>query len=250
MVQGRAGTQTKSRNEGSTSTGNAKEVQTGHTGFEPRPGQQRWSEGGKKRGTREATLRGSRCERRAVHPVLAERRTLMAPLFILVIAFLVLRVIGLLGVSRLSSWREAGLLAVAIMFLFTGVTHFTDMKHDYAAMLPGFAPMKVSIIYLTGALQILGAVGLLIPRTRRLAGICLALLLVAMFPGNVYAALNDIEFRGDAPTPLWLRTPIQLFFIGMVLWTSIGKRSSEVGQSPAERPVAEHEQATRQGASS
>ena len=50
MVQGRAGTQTKSRNEGSTSTGNAKEVQTGHTGFEPRPGQQRWSEGGKKRG--------------------------------------------------------------------------------------------------------------------------------------------------------------------------------------------------------
>ena len=174
----------------------------------------------------------------------------MAPLFILVVTLLVLRVIGLLGVSRLSSWREAGLLAVAIMFLFTGVTHFTDMKHDYAAMLPGFAPMKVSIIHLTGALQILGAVGLLIPRTRRIAGICLALLLVAMFPGNVYAALNDIEFRGDAPTPLWLRTPIQLFFIGVVLWTSIGKRSSEVGQQLTERPVAEHEQATRQGASS
>ena len=63
-------------------------------------------------------------------------------------------------------------------------------------------------------------------------------------------ALNDIEFRGDAPTPLWLRTPIQLFFIGVVMWTSIGKRSSEVGQQLTERPVAEHEQATRQGASS
>ena len=90
--------------------------------------------------------------------------------------------------------------------------------------------MKPRIIYLTGALQILGAIGLLVPRTRRLAGICLALLLVAMFPGNVYAAINEIQFRGDAPTPLWLRTPIQLFFIGMVLWTSIGTRSSEVGQ--------------------
>ena len=61
----------------------------------------------------------------------------MAPLFILAISFLVLRGIGLLGVSRLSSWREVGLLAVAIMFLFTGFTHFTGMKYDYAAMLPG-----------------------------------------------------------------------------------------------------------------
>jgi len=174
----------------------------------------------------------------------------MAPLFVLVITLLVLRGIGLLGVRRLSSWREAGLLAVAIMFLFTGVTHFTDMKYDYVAMLPGFAPMKVSIIYLTGALQILGAIGLLIPRTRRLAGICLALLLVAMFPGNVYAAINEIPFRGEPPTPLWLRAPIQLFFIGMTLWTSVGKRPSEVGQPPTERSAAEHEQPTRQGASS
>ena len=130
----------------------------------------------------------------------------MAPLFILVISFLVLRAIGLLGVRRLSSWQEAGLFAVAIMFLFTGSTHFTTMKHDYAAMLPGFVPMKVSIIHLTGVLQITGAIGLLVPRTRRLAGLGLALLLVGMFPGNVYAALNDVPFRGEPPTPLWLRT--------------------------------------------
>jgi uncharacterized membrane protein len=110
--------------------------------------------------------------------------------------------------------------------------------------------MKVSIIHLTGALQIAGAVGLLIPRTRRLAGICLALLLVAMFPGNVYAALNEVPFRGEPPTPLWLRTPIQLFFIGMVLWTSIKERPKEVGRPRLEERVAEHEQPSRQGASS
>ena len=174
----------------------------------------------------------------------------MAPLFILVISFLVLRAVGLLGVRRLSSWREAGLLAVAIMFLFTGSTHFSGMKHDYAAMLPGFVPMNVWVIHLTGALQIAGAVGLLIPRTRRLAGICLTLLLVAMFPGNVYAALNEVPFRGEPPTPLWLRTPIQLFFIGMVLWTSIKERPKEVGRPRLEERVAEYEQPSRQGASS
>jgi uncharacterized membrane protein len=160
----------------------------------------------------------------------------MAPLFILVISLLLLRGLGLLGVKWLSSWRRAGLYAVAIMFLFTGATHFSGMKHDYAAMLPSPLSGNVGMIYLTGALQIAGAVGLLVPRTRRLAGICLVLLLVAMFPGNVYAALNDIEFRGDAPTPLWLRTPIQLFFIGMVWSTSVRKPLEQV-EAPPEEPT-------------
>jgi uncharacterized membrane protein len=147
----------------------------------------------------------------------------MAALFVLVISLLLLRGLGLLGVRRLSSWREAGLVAVAIMFLFTGITHFTGMKHDYAAMLPGPLSGNLGIIYLSGVLEIAGAVGLLVPRTRRLVGICLALYLVAVFPGNVYAALNEVPFRGEPPTPLWLRTPIQLLFIGMVLWTSVMK---------------------------
>jgi uncharacterized membrane protein len=147
----------------------------------------------------------------------------MAALFVLVISLLLLRGLGLLGVRRLSSWREAGLVAVAIMFLFTGITHFTGIKHDYAAMLPGPLSGNLGIIYLSGVLEIAGAVGLLVPRTRRLAGICLALYLVAVFPGNVYAALNEVPFRGEPPTPLWLRTPIQLLFIGMVLWTSVMK---------------------------
>jgi uncharacterized membrane protein len=174
----------------------------------------------------------------------------MAPLIILVISFILLRGVGLLGVRRLSSWREAGLYAVAIMFLFTGSTHFTGIKYDYAAMLPEPFSGNLGMIYLTGVLQIAGAVGLLVPRTRRLAGICLALLLVAMFPGNVYAALNEIEFRGEPPTPLWLRAPIQLFFIGMVLWTSTKRHSEKVEQSQVKEPVVEHEHPSRQGASS
>lgn len=161
----------------------------------------------------------------------------MAPLFILVISFILLRGVGALGVRRLSSWREASLIAVVIMFVFTGATHFTAMRHDYAAMLPGTLSGNVGLIYLTGALQIAGAVGLLISRTRRLAGICLVLLLVAMFPGNMYAAVNEVPFRGEPPTPLWLRTPIQLFFIGMVLWTSVSKPLVRVQVPPAEEPT-------------
>jgi uncharacterized membrane protein len=56
-----------------------------------------------------------------------------------------------------------------------------------------------------------------------------------MFPGNVYAAVNEVPFREEPPTPLWLRTPIQLFFIGMVWWTSVRKPLERVEAPLAER---------------
>ena len=87
------------------------------------------------------------------------------------------------------------------MFLFTGTSHFTSMKYDFAAMIPPPLPNDLWVIYLTGVLEIAGAVGLLIPRTRRLAGICLVLMLAALFPANVYAALNEVSLRGQAATP-------------------------------------------------
>ena len=108
----------------------------------------------------------------------------MISLFILVISFVLLRGSGALGVQRLSSWREAGRGALVIMFLFTGFSHFSSLKYDFAAMIPDPLPNGLWVIYLTGVFEIAGAVGLLIPRTRRLAGICLVLLLVALFPAN------------------------------------------------------------------
>ena len=174
----------------------------------------------------------------------------MVSLFVFVISFLLLRGMGLLGVQRLSSWRVAGRGALVIMFLFTGTSHFTSMKYDFAAMIPAPLPNDLWVIYLSGVFEIAGAVGLLIPQTRKLAGICLVLLLVALFPANVYAALSEIPLRGEAATPLWIRTPMQLLYIGMVWWTSIKKRPKEVGQPRLEERVAEHEQPSRQGASS
>ena len=174
----------------------------------------------------------------------------MEVLFVLLISFVLLRGVGFLGVERLSSWRNAGLGALAVMFLFTSTAHFSGLKYDLAAMMPEPLPDDLWIIYLTGFFEIAGAVGLLIPRTRRLAGICLVLLLVAQFPANVNAALNGIPLGGDAPTPLWLRTPMQLLFIGMVWWTSIHRPSKKVKQSQAKEPAVGQEQPSRQGVTS
>jgi uncharacterized membrane protein len=166
----------------------------------------------------------------------------MVSLFVLLTSFILLRGLGWLGVKRLSSWRDAGRIALVIMFLFTGFSHFSSMKYDFAAMIPAPLPNGLWVIYLTGLFEIAGAIGLLIPRTRKLAGICLVLLLVGLFSANVNAALNEIPLRGEAATPLWIRTPMQLLYVGMVWWTSIRERPKEVGWPHVKEPVAEHRQ--------
>ena len=156
----------------------------------------------------------------------------MEVLVVLLSSFVLLRAAGYLGVKRLGSWRDAGLGALAIMFLVTSTARFTGMKHDLAAMMPEPLSDGLWIIYLTGLFEIAGAVGLLVPRTRRLAGIGLVLLLIAMFPANVNAVLNGIPLGGEPPTPLWLRTPMQLLFIAMVWWTAVKDRPKKAQGQP------------------
>ena len=175
----------------------------------------------------------------------------MISLFVLLGSLILLRGLGALGVKRLASWREAGRGALAIMFLFTGFSHFSGLKHDFAAMIPDPLPDGLWVIYMTGMCEIAGALGLLIPRTRRLAGICLVLLLVALFPANVNAIINGIALGGNAPTPLWVRAPMQILYAGMVWWTSVKEvPEEEVGRPQVEKQVAEHDRSSGQGAAS
>jgi uncharacterized membrane protein len=105
------------------------------------------------------------------------------------------------------------------MFIFTAPAHFNKMKHDLARMIPAYLPRPLLLVYVTGVLELLGAAGLLLPQFRRLAGICLIALLVSMFVANVNAARKGVTLRGKPPTPLWLRVPMQVFFIVLLWWS-------------------------------
>jgi uncharacterized membrane protein len=154
----------------------------------------------------------------------------VAPLFVLVGAALMLRAVGFLGVRPLGTWRDAARGALAIMLVFTASAHFTAMKHDLVAMIPPPFTGNLAIITVTGVLEIAGAVGILIPRTRRVAGICLVLLFVALLPANVSAALRGVTLRGESVTPLWLRVPLQILFITVTWWTAIAHPATVVGE--------------------
>ncbi len=144
----------------------------------------------------------------------------MVPLGVLLVSLLVFRSLGALGVETLSDWRNAAACALALMFLFTASAHFTSTRRDLISMVPSVFPRPELLVSVTGVLEVLGAMGLLVPATRSLASIGLVLLLVAMFPANVAAARKGVPLRGKPPTPLPLRFSLQLVFIGMTWWAT------------------------------
>jgi len=135
----------------------------------------------------------------------------MTVLIVLLASWLILRGIGDLGVAPLATWHDTACYALAIMFVFTSSAHFTKMKHDLVRMIPSGFPNPLLLVYITGVLELLGVVGLLLPRFRALAAICLIILLIAMFTANVNAAQKGVTLRGKPATPLWLRAPMQIF---------------------------------------
>jgi uncharacterized membrane protein len=119
------------------------------------------------------------------------------------------------------TWVDSARVALALMFLFTAAAHFTRMKEDLVRMVPPSFPNPRALVFATGVLEILGAIGLLVPATRRPAAWGLALLLLLLFPANVSAARRRLTLRGKPVTPLGLRLPIQLLFLGVCLWVAL-----------------------------
>lgn len=113
-------------------------------------------------------------------------------------------------------WRDAARYELGMMFVFTATAHFNNMKHDLARMVPPVFPKPLLPVYVTGFLELLGALGLALHQFQRLAGICLILLLAAMFVANINAARTGVTLGGRPATPLWIRTPMQILFIGLL----------------------------------
>ncbi|KQY57319.1 DoxX family protein [Nocardioides sp. Root140] len=116
----------------------------------------------------------------------------MVPLLILVLVTVAVRLAGGRGPSGARPWPSALRFGLAAMFTVTGCAHFVGMRDDLIAMVPPSLPSPGTLVTLTGVLELLGAVGLVWRRTTGTAAAALGLLMVAMFPANVYAATHGL----------------------------------------------------------
>ncbi len=106
---------------------------------------------------------------------------------------------------------------LTVMFLFTASAHWGKRRCDLIAMVPRAFPCPDLMVSLTGVLEILGAVGLLIPMTAKAAALCLAARLIAIFPANGRAARENLTIGGRPATRLVLRALLQLVFVSALI---------------------------------
>ncbi len=121
--------------------------------------------------------------------------------------------------QRLSLAQRIALVLAAGFYIFAGSLHFFRPAM-YVKIMPPYIPWHLQMVYLSGAFEILGGVGLLIPRTRRAAAWGLIALLIAVFPANLYMATNPIEAGAESIAPVlrWGRLPVQVLLIWWLVW--------------------------------
>ncbi len=144
----------------------------------------------------------------------------MAPLIVLVASLLTLRLLGL-AVPAFADWPTDARYALALMLVLTASAHFVaSTRQQLIRMVPSRLPLRAQLVTLTGVLELIAAVGLLLPIVAPFAGIGLVLLLMAMFPANVKAAVENLPLRGKSATPLIFRLPLQILFIAVTWYAS------------------------------
>jgi uncharacterized membrane protein len=146
----------------------------------------------------------------------------MAPLIALVLGTLAARLVGWLGVDYVDGWPSAVAVGLALMFVVGGVAHFVNpLRRDLIAIVPPRLPAPGFLVTATGVLELLGAAGLLYPPTRAAAAISLGVMMLAMFPANVYASQMPNPPK-SMTTQLPLRTVEQVVFVGAALMVGLG----------------------------
>src|SRR5262245_21036141 len=117
---------------------------------------------------------------------------------------------------------------LAVSFVAAGTLHFVKPEF-YLRIMPPYLPWHHELVIISGAFEILGGLGLLVPRLTVAAAWGLIALLIAVFPANLHMALNSELFPAIPPAFLWGRLPFQGVFIAWAYWFTRRDAPASVG---------------------
>ena len=111
------------------------------------------------------------------------------------------------------------IIIMSIFYVGIGIKHFTNPMW-FVKIVPPILPYKLSLVYISGFFEILFGTMLLFPYTRYVAAWGLIMLLIAVFPANIYLAMTNGAALNTTPLIAWGRLPFQFVFIGIAYWHS------------------------------
>jgi uncharacterized membrane protein len=121
-----------------------------------------------------------------------------------------------------SAARKTGRWVFAALLVTAGTLHFM-VPEPYLRIMPPLLPHPLLLVWISGAAEIAGGLGLLLKGTRRAAAWGLIAMLVAVAPANIYMAMAHVPFPGifGHTWAQWLRVPLQL---PLIAWAWIYTR--------------------------
>ena len=122
------------------------------------------------------------------------------------------------GISMVAIAKRIALVVVFLWFFLGCVPHFKATAMEMSIM-PPYIPYPREMVLISGAFELLGAIGILIPRTRRAAGVGLLLLTIAVTPANGFM-LQHAERYGRTMWLLIFRLPFQVFLLWLIWWST------------------------------
>ena len=100
------------------------------------------------------------------------------------------------------------LLLLSLFFTYAGIDHLVS-PNFYVSIMPPCIPWHLELVYLSGVFEVMGGIGVLIPRFRAMAGSGLVLLLIAVYPANLHMAFNPHLFPDIPLVALNIRLALQ-----------------------------------------
>ena len=106
---------------------------------------------------------------------------------------------------------------MGLFYIAAGMKHFHDPAW-FIRIVPPILPFKMALVYISGFFEVFFGILLMIEKTRSIAGWGLILLLIAVYPANIYLALTNGAAMNTTPIIAWGRLPFQFLFIGLAYW--------------------------------
>ena len=115
------------------------------------------------------------------------------------------------------TFKLISIYIMSLFYVFSGIKHFTNPSW-YMKIMPPYLPLHKELVYISGAFEIILGLMLLLDKTRFVGAWGLILLLIAIFPANLYLAQTNGAVLNISPTLAWGRLPFQTIFILIAYW--------------------------------
>lgn len=112
---------------------------------------------------------------------------------------------------------------LTIFFISVGVKHFTD-KEFFLKIMPPYLPWHLELVYISGVIEVMLGILLLVPKLTRAAAWGMIALMIAVYPANIHMAVNNHLYPDIPPVLLYIRLPMQFLFIAWAYWFTRSER--------------------------